>query len=60
MNSETLVKITTYAKMCGVTYRAIERRIATNAIEAVEIDGMKFIDFIKYPPAKRIERRRNA
>jgi hypothetical protein len=49
---ENLRTINNYAKDCGVTYAAIVKRIRSQAIIPVKIDGVQFIDIAVYPPRK--------
>lgn len=41
--NKNLVKVSTYARNEGISVPAVYKRIASGAVECVEIDGVKFI-----------------
>jgi hypothetical protein len=48
----TLKSIANYANMCDVTTSYIYKLIRDNKLIPVDIDGVKFIDIVKYPTLK--------
>ena len=49
INTENLVTIRNYSERQGVTTSYIYKLIKDNKINPIYIDGVKFIDKIKYP-----------
>jgi hypothetical protein len=52
MDMNNLRNITNYARLCGVTKQAIVGRIDRQILECVEVNGVRFIDIIRFPPSK--------
>lgn len=49
-----LVDMQTYAKLCGINSRGVQRRIREKQLVYTDIDGLKLIDTIAAPPLKKM------
>lgn len=43
MEKSKLIKVSTYARLEGISVPAVYKRIKAGSVECVEIDGVKFI-----------------
>ena len=44
MEKSKLIKVSTYARLEGISVPAVYKRINAGSVECVEIDGVKFIN----------------
>lgn len=51
-----LLDMPTYAKLCGIDSRAVQRRIREKQVAYVIVDGAKFIDTVASPPVQKLKR----
>ena len=51
-----LVDYATYAKLCGINVRGVQKQVRENRIAFTIIDGLTLIDTLTSPPVKRLPR----